>query len=220
MLKQMTACVTAAVIAALVATSAAAGATYGFTAVTDNSRHGAAIGKAQFSVEVIDRGPNIVEFLFQNSGPRASSMIQLYWDDMSGVLSSLNCWSTTTPGPWWSWRGVDFGGGTAHPGNLPGGDGVAFDADFSIQSDGYWSKTNNGVGRGEDVSVYFSYSGGFQDVIDSMDNGELVLGVHARGFEGGGSASYITAIGIPTPSAVFAGMALLGLLATRRSHRA
>lgn len=207
MIKQLTATLTALTFAA----TASAGATYGFTNITGNNAGDAAIGEAQFSVMVNDAGAGSVEFLFANSGPQASSMVQLYWDDATNVLSSLDSWSTTTP------AGVDYTGlNAASPGHLPGAPPTDF-TDFNVQPKNQGGKVNNGVGPSEDVSIFFS--GTYLSIIEALDNGDLVIGTHAQGFRSGGSESFVTGgtpTGIPSPTAALAGLGLLGLIAARR----
>ena len=212
MLKQLTSLAAAVAFA----TTASAGASYGFMNITNNNAGDAAIGEAQFVVDVIDAGLGSVEFLFTNSGPYASSMVQLYWDDTTSVLSSLDSWSTTTPG------GVDYSGGSANPSNLPGGNPIGFSADFSIEPKNQGGKSTNGVGVNEDVSIFFS--GTYLDIVEAIDNGELVVGLHAQAFRSGGSESFVTGgtpdppttTGVPSPTAGLAGLGLLGLMVSRR----
>lgn len=208
------------VVAGALAASTFAGETYYFGAVTNNNAVDVAIGEGQFSVEVKDAGPGSVEFLFMNAGPDAASMVQLYWDDAGGVLSSLTGWSTTTPTKSTPNYGADFSGGSANPGHLPGASPSDF-TDFSIQAQSQKGKSKNGVGAGENVSVAFGYSGSYQGILDAMDSGDLSVGIHAQAFASGGSESFRTEgtppiTGIPTPTAAFAGMAMMGLASMRR----
>jgi len=218
MLKQ----ITTSLAVALITTSASAGATYGFTHLYEagdgpSQLADGAIGEAQFSVEVIEESAGFVRFKFTNSGPDDSSMVQLYWEDTTNVLSSLQNWSTSTP------SGVDFSGGSASPGHLPGSSPKI--DDFSIQPKSQGGKSKNGVGPNEDVTVRFLYSNSYFDVLEAMDNGDLLVGVHAQSFAGGGSESFVTTgtpeppTGIPSPSAALAGAALMGLLVNRRRRR-
>lgn len=200
----------------MMASGASAAATVGFTSITNNDLYDAAIGEAQFTIEVKDAGPGSVEFLFTNVGPDASSMVQIYWGDVTNVLGSLDSWSSTT-------GGVDFTDlSAARPGNLPGPSAQSFIDDFSVQPDGKNRKTRNGVGAGEDVSFFFSTNKSYGDVIDALVSGDLKVGVHAKGFSSGGSESYTTSggalalTGAPTPTAALAGLAMLGVVGIRR----
>ena len=222
MLKKITSFVAAVTFASV----ASAGATYGFTGITNNNAGDTAIGEAQLSVELI-MSSGQVEFLFKNAGPDASSMVQLYWEDKTGVLSSLSNWSTTTP------VGVNFDGGSAKPGHLPGSNPKI--DDFSIQAYSpkgkpkdelvVKGKAPNGVGPNEDVSIFFSYTNDYSDVLEAIDNGDLVIGVHVQAFKSGGSESFVTGgtptppTGIPSPTAAIAGLGLMSLLVSRRRRR-
>ena len=64
-------------------------ALYSFYNITNNDAGDAAIGEAQLSVDVTDNGGNQVLFTFLNSGPEASSITDVYFDDNSGQLLSI-----------------------------------------------------------------------------------------------------------------------------------
>lgn len=210
--------------AALLACAASAGNSFGFASITNNKAANAATGAAQFSVALKDAGPGSVAFLFTNTGPNPSSMVQLYWDDFSSalVLTSLDAWSTTTPSKSTPNFGVNYSGSTAVPFDLPAGKANGFFPDYSIQPTSKGGKTKNGVGTGEDVSVFFSHSGSYQDVVDAINKGKLKVGIHAQSFKGGGSESFVSVpnptppTGIPTPTAALAGIAMLGVAGLRR----
>src|SRR5690606_38181450 len=61
----------------------AAEITLSFFNITGNSAVDAGIGEAQLSVTVrsIDGSPNQVDFVFTNSGPAASSITDIYFED-------------------------------------------------------------------------------------------------------------------------------------------
>ncbi|MFK7790926.1 MAG: hypothetical protein AB8C95_15720 [Phycisphaeraceae bacterium] len=217
-------------VAAVAFTSAAsAGASYGFVNITGNNAGDAAIGEAQFCVELIERKGGqeqqggLVEFLFTNTGSDDASLVQIYWEDSNDLLSSIAGWDTTTPYTPAPNYGVEFGGGSASPGHLPGSNPKI--NDFSIQAENKGGKSKNGVGAGENVSVYFSYSGSYIALLEAMDSGDLIVGTHAQAFASGGSESFISGpkgtppTGVPSPTAALAGVGLLGLLAARRRRR-
>lgn len=210
------------VASGLIASAASAGATFGFISITNSNPGDAAIGEAQFMVEVKDAGAGSVEFLFTNAGPDAASMVQLYWGDMGGVLSSLDSWSTTTPEKSTPNYGVNYSDmSSASPGHLPGPNALSFNADFSIQPNNKKGKSKNGVGAGEDVSIFFTTSNSYQDIVDAMSDGSLVIGIHAQAYDSGGSESFKTGgrpgiTPIPSPTAAFAGLAILGAVGLRR----
>lgn len=210
MLKQITSFAVAITFSA----SAFAGATYSFTSITNNNAGDAAIGEAQFSLEVIDGGA-LVEFLFGNSGPDAVVMTNLYWDDDANALNSLNSYSAPT-------AGVDYSGGSATPGHLPGASPSDFQ-DFSIEPNN--PKPQKGLSPGENVSIFFTATTSYLDVIEALNSGDLTVGVRAQSFTSGGSEGFVTngtptpPTGIPSPSAALAGLGLMGLLVSRRRRR-
>ena len=220
MLKQLTTYAFAVTCSA----SVYAGCTFGFANITNNNAGDAAIGEAQFCVELIDKGDSTVEFYFTNSGPDASSMVQLYWEDNANVLSSLDSWSTTTPPTGTDPFGVDFGGGDAKPGHLPGVSPPTDFDDYSIQANTP-GKSQNGVGAGENVSIFFSFLGDFAALCEAMESGDLQVGIHAQAYDSGGSESFVSVPkgdpppGVPSPTAAIAGLALIGLTVSRRRRK-
>ena len=169
------------------------------------------------SIVISDLGYNAgldvfqAEFKFQNSGPSASSITDIYFED--GTLLGIADIDDSLPG-------VDFDAGASPP-NLPGGN--ALDPDFgpatattyfgSIDSES--PAQPNGVNPGEWVSIVFNLvsetlSGGsrlyktFFDVYDALiagtdaanfdgvdDPDTLRIGVHVQGFADGGSESFV-----------------------------
>jgi len=208
MLKQLATIVSAGFIG----TTAFAGVTYNFDAITSNGAGSVIIAEAQLAVEVIDNG-GTVEFLFTNTGSEACVISEIYWDDNAGFSLVYDSMSTTTP------AGVAFHTGS-NPANLPAGNTVAFDSNFSVEADNPEPKW--GIGPSEDLSVYFTYTGSYADLIAAMDSGELRVGIHVKSFENGQSESLITTTttGVPTPTAALAGLAMLGAAGLRRRREA
>ena len=68
---------------AMAATSAQAVTILSFVNISANSVGDAAIGEAQLSVAISDAGGGLVLFHFMNSGPAASSITDVYFDDGS-----------------------------------------------------------------------------------------------------------------------------------------
>ena len=106
----------AAVVLAVGAMGAEA-ATYNFVPVTNNSSTNTAIGSSQMSVDVTSNANGTVAFTFANSGPAASSITDMYWDDQSRVLGTMTAISGSS--------GTAFSQ-YASPGNLPGGNSIGF----------------------------------------------------------------------------------------------
>jgi hypothetical protein len=200
-------------LATLWLASAPAGAvTLGFDCLTGNLAGDCAIGEAQLTVDVIDQGGGLVLFHFKNSGPLASSISEVYFDD--GSLLAL---SSVIDGP-----GVDFEP-DANPPNLPGGQNAVppFQVTEGFLAQSVPSPAVNGVGPSEWVKIQFTLQGTqtYADVIDELTTGELRIGIHVIGFQSGGSESFINPP-IPEPgTALLLGGGLVALGLGRRRGR-
>ncbi len=196
--------------------------TYGFTNITNNNATDALIGENQLSLVVHDEGSLLVKFCFENAGPGASSIADVYWDDnaIPSLLTSIQGFEESA--------GVDFSEG-ASPGNLPGGNGIlpAFSADFSADSDP--PAQPNGVNPLEQLCVLFNYTpvgptqDGFTEIIDAMNSGALRVGIHVQGFASGGSESFVTTGDngvtiIPEPASMLLSMLGTGIVGIFRKR--
>jgi hypothetical protein len=189
--------------------TAKAGPTYSFTHIVE-SGDGAteladgAIGEAQLFVELVNMG-NQTEFLFTNTGPDASSITDVYFDD--GTLLGIATVTNTL-------GFVEFSE-SASPPDLPGGNNVSppfvTTAGFSADSDPPTQPL--GVNPGESLGITFDLQVGgvFDDILDELDSGALRIGIHVQGYSSGGSESFInngTTNGngkIPAPGALVLG---------------
>jgi hypothetical protein len=190
--------------------------TYGFDCITNKTAANVAIGEAQLTVDVSDHGLNQVLFTFRNSGPDASSICDVYFDDGSllGIASLIDADDGVGGN-----LGVDFTR-LADPGDLPGGNNATppfvTTAGFSADSDP--PVQPNGVNPGESLGIIFSLQVGrtFDDVIAELNNTSLRIGIHVQGFSVGDSESFVnnppTA---PVPGAVLLGMLGLGTAGLR-----
>ena len=185
----------------LFCSAADAAPTYSFVNITNNNPADAATGEAQLFVEIFDLGGGQVNFAFTNTGPAASSITDVYFDDGSllGIASIIN-----TPGL------VEFSQ-LASPPDLPGGNlavppfvttlGFSADSDPPVQP--------LGVNPGENLGIIFNLQPGgtFADVVDELGSGGLRIGIHVQGFSSGGSESFINdpATAIPAPGALLLG---------------
>lgn len=208
----------ACVVATCLPASAAL-VSYGFQCISPSVALACVAGQSQFTMDVTDQqlsGSLLTGqalFVFRNSGPSASSITDLYFDD--GTLLSIATVQNSS--------GVNFSQG-ASPGNLPGGNGMAipFQTTAGFSADSNPPTQPNGVNPGEFVSVLFNLVQGqsFSSLIDAL-NGTIVdgngapalrVGLHAQGFSNGNSAAFVNSpTAVPLPGA--AGLMFLGLLA-------
>jgi len=185
---------------------------YGFTCITNDSATNAAVGE-QFTVDVTDAGTDQVLFTFMNSGPLASSITDVYFDD--GTLLSIAGLVDADNG---GNSGVYFSQ-EATPHDLPGGNSIVppFVTTDPLSAGSDSPVQPNGVNPGEWLGVLFDLQPekGFADVISAIDLGisnpgspdSLRIGIHVQGFADGGSESFVVT---PAPAAVFLGLLGLG----------
>jgi len=206
---------------ALSASAASAGWTYGFGEVTSNSATNVAIGESQLSMEVIRlRRSDRVRIKFRNTGPEASSITDVYFDDSNSVFSSIRRIHNSD--------GVSFSQG-ASPKNLPGANNLLdpFQTTLGLNADSDPPVQINGVNPGEVLGITLNLASGktFWDVISGINNAVLRVGLHVQGFANGGSESFVNVTPknpdgppiVPEPTGLaLAGLAIGGLLVKRR----
>ena len=202
----------ATLLAAVVAMPVQA-VTLGFGCITGNLQGDCDIGEAQLTVDVTDAGGDQTLFTFMNSGPEASSITDVYFDDGS-LLAIAQIINGT---------GVAFTEG-ASPGNLPGGNTVSppFVATTGFLADSDAPAQPNGVNPGEELGVLYSLQGGqtFADVLSELASGDLRIGIHVQGYASEGSESFVNNP-VPVPAAVWLfGSGLLGLVGIARRKKA
>ncbi len=192
---------------------------YGFENITSNSVADAATGEAQLFVDVTDAGSGLVLFTFINTGPLASSITDVYFDDgtLLGLSGLVDRDDDDLVAGTFGDSGVDFSPLVSPP-NLPGHNDVSpsfvVTAGFLADSDSP-NLMANGVNPGETLGVLFGLQGGgiFDDIISELGTGELRIGIHFQGFDGGGSESFINPpTVIPAPAAAILGMIGLGVV--------
>lgn len=194
-------------------------ATYSFTNITNNGAASVAIGIAQISMDVTDAGAGLVLFTISNTGPNASAIPNIYWDNAGGSLGGIDAILNSPPA-------VSFSSGGS-PGNVPGSENASpsFDADFRVGAAS--PPPQRGINPGESLGVRFSLAQGFlfSDVLSQLDAGDLRVAMHVIAFANGESESFINVpnddggpiVGIPLPTPVGLGAAgLLGVGAIRR----
>lgn len=196
----------AAAALGLFGSSPARGLTLGFGCITQHSAGHCAVGEAQLSVEVSEPFHHLVRFQFANEGAGTSSITDVYFDN--GPLLPIFL-IVNTP------IEVEFSH-FASPRNLPGGDALdpPFETGRGFSADSDWPIVRMGVNPGESLGFVFLVHPHetFGDVLGSLSDGSLRIGVKVQGFEGGGWESFVnlsSAVGpVPEPPA----LGLLGLL--------
>jgi hypothetical protein len=195
----------------VLASAASADVVYHFQGITNNSATNTAIGEAQLFMTVSDAtalvndGNPYVDFLFQNLGPAACSITQIYWDDGNHpVLKSIKALFHSS--------GVSFKTSSVSPPNLPGGNPIGFSADIKVGPNA--PVEPNGVNPGEWLKVRFRLLSGktFSSVTDELNplNYDLRVGIHVQGFRNCGSESFVA---VPSPTSFAGGLGVLGLVA-------
>ncbi|WP_346290521.1 PEP-CTERM sorting domain-containing protein [Sphaerothrix gracilis] len=198
---------------------------FGFGCVSNNNAANCEAGSNQFKVKLTQHSSTQVMFKFFNFGSSASSITRVYFEDTGfKTLGSIAEIINST--------GVNFS--TNHPGssNMPAGRTIGFSTSFSagatspVQPKG----VNNDVDSvldpsSEFVGLVFNVLPGFDDsfnaVVTDLRRGTLRVGLHAQGFENGGSESFVNE-SVPEPiTTVGSGIALgFGALLNRKRNAA
>lgn len=194
-------------------TTSQANITYNFSHVVEEGDGPAeiangAIGQAQMLVNISDAGGNNVLLTFTNTGPYASSLTDIYFDD-ADLFSAITAINDSDPG-------VSFSLNAAPP-DLPGGNNLAtpFITSAGLSMDSDPPVQPNGVNPGESLGVIASLQNGktFNTVVGDLSTGDFRIGIRVQGFANGGSESFVNSKVIPAPGAVSLlgiGVALVG----------
>lgn len=196
MLKRLSLCLLV-VTAISFSTRDAAAADFNFDCITNNNAGNCEVLQDQFLVTIglNETDSSLVDFLFTNSGPSASSITDVYFDDGPPALLGL-------PGLIASSSGVSFAAGCS-PGNLPGGNPAGFSTSYCVDSN---SPTQpNGVNPGEWLRLSYTLQGDatLAAVLNAISNGDFRVGIHVQGFsEGDGEAGIINPQPVPEPASL------------------
>jgi hypothetical protein len=158
---------------------------FDFDHVTRSNAIDVATGESQLHLDVTNQGGR-ARFLFTNSGPAASSITDVYFDQRASLLSRMSIIDRDqgVGGD----PGVDFSAG-ATPANLPGANllNPAFVATRGLSADSDPPVQRNGVNPGEFLILLCNLRNGtqFDDVIAALNRGVLRVGIHVQGFASG-----------------------------------
>ena len=217
MLKRLVVCLLTVAAISLFSRDAAA-SEFNFDCITNNNSTNCSVLESQLSVTIGLNATNssMVDFLFTNLGPAASSITDVYFDDPPPLLG--------LPGIIAESSGVDFDPGCS-PGNLPGGNPYGFSSAYCADSDS--PVQPNGVNPGEWVRLSYTLQSGatLADVLNAIAEGSFQVGIHVQGFANGGSEAGIIELTpdvtpVPEPaSIVLLGSGALAALARRRRRK-
>jgi hypothetical protein len=169
---------------------------FGFYNITNNNAGDAAIGEAQLSVDIMEISDmSHLLFTFANSGPAASSITDIYFDDNVPLLDFAGFLYPT--------GGVEFTEG-ANPENVPGGNDPLYSFSSNYSYDSSAPAQPNGINPGEQLGIIFEINtpSSFNDIIDALNSGAMRIGIHVQGFTTGGSESFLTDTDIPSTNPV------------------
>jgi hypothetical protein len=177
--------------------AAASEFTYSFQCITDTNASNCSVLETQLSVTIGLNATNssMVDFLFKNSGPAASSIADIYFDDPIPRLLGTPAIITES-------SGVSFSAGCS-PDNVPGGNPYGFTTAYCADSD---SPTQpNGVNPTEWVRLSYTLQGNatLLDVLNAIAADSYNVGIHVQGFSDGGSESGLMHLQpVPEPASI------------------
>lgn len=174
-------------------------AQFGFVNISNNSGIASSVA-SQFLVDVIDSGAN-VDFKFTNAVGTASSIADIYFDQVPDLFTGISSISD-------SGAGVAFAS-PATPADLPGGGTIGFAADFS--ADSVPPASPNGVDAASEwVTISFALgSNAYADIINALNSGALRIGLHVQSIGTTGQSDAF--VNTPVPEPGFYGLLSLGL---------
>jgi hypothetical protein len=218
MVKRLFICLLAAAAVSLVPQEATA-SEFSFDCITNKNATNCGILENQLAVTI---GLNatkssMVDFLFTNSGPAASSITGVYFDDPSALLGP--------PGIISSSSGVSFDKGCTPP-KLPGGNPYGFTTSYCADSNA--PTKPKGVNPTEWLRLSYALQGVYtlDDVLDAIAEGTFQVGIQVQGFKNGRGESGILDVTpnvtpVPEPGTLLLfGAGALAAGAARRRRKA
>jgi hypothetical protein len=164
-------------------------------------------GQNQFKTQVSMSGQNQLLFQFFNIGAIASSITDVYFQDTApkSLLSVASIFNSP---------GVNFSAGSQ---SAAGGKKTSF---FSATS----SSNGLGINPGETLGILFNLQPGFSNpmftaILADLKSGSLQVGIHAKGFSDGGSASFVNTA-VPEPMTMLGTGAAIGMGALMKRRQA
>ncbi len=193
-----------------------------FDCITNNSMANCASGEAQASLEVTDAMNDQVLFKFTNTGPNASFISDIYFDNDAGTGVGTTLLSIASLQ---NSAGVLFDFPINGNGDLPGGNTVDFNTtgsgDSALEAQNEPGAANGINNNGEMLGILFNLQMGkdFSDVVSELASGALRVGIHIQGFSPDGSESFVNTP-VPLPAAVWMlGAGLIGFVGFSRRRQ-
>ncbi len=219
--------VSAFIMSIFLCTYSYAGYNYGFQHIVEDGDKASEIadgiiGETQMSFSILLKDA-LAEFTFHNSGPEASSITDIYFDDdVPLLIFATNAGVNKTGFEYSDNEDVEFTVG-AKPGILPGGTNITFSSNYSYDSDKPTQPM--GVNPGEWVKLYFTIAVGktFDNLIYALDDESFRVGIHVQGFASDGSEAFVNGPGkpgdvVPEPATLFLfGFGLIGFAGISRN---
>ncbi len=188
-----------AALCLVISVTPAYSAQFTFVNISNNSGIASSVA-SQLLVDVIDSGAN-VDFKFTNAVGTASSITDIYFDQVLALFTGISSISD-------SGAGVAFAS-PASPADLPEGGTIGFTADFSADSDS--PPSPNGVDAASEwVTISLALgSGTYADIINALNSGALRVGLHVQAI--GINEDSDAFVNTPVPEPGFYGLLSLGL---------
>ena len=166
-------------VAALSAISAAPASAFSFSNITGGDTPGDAY-VSNFNFEIVDQGDRVLFNIYNlvNNATPNSFIRQVFFDDnnyLSDPWTNIGNFGT-----------VNLQGGASNAQLPQGGNNFSTDYYFERQVPG----NGNAVQGGEKYGV--SFLGNYANVVNSVNSGDLRIGIHVQGLPGGASDSYIS----------------------------